>query len=165
MDLPNSKCLILACGNTLRGDDGIGPWLASWADERFSDEPRLQIMSRQQWTPDLAADIAAANSVIFIDCSSASAPGSVCLVDVRPAESESPSTHQVSAEDLLGLARKLYSSLPRAFLLTVGAGSLELGEKFSAPVLDAIPLACERLEQTVLRLLIESAPLDSAQRE
>jgi Ni,Fe-hydrogenase maturation factor len=33
-----ARCLILACGNTLRGDDGVGPWLAEWAEKRFREE-------------------------------------------------------------------------------------------------------------------------------
>ncbi len=29
------QCLILACGNTLREDDGVGPFLAQWAEEHW----------------------------------------------------------------------------------------------------------------------------------
>lgn len=150
-----ARCLLLACGNTLRGDDGIGPWLADWAQQRFEDEPGLRIISRQQWTPELAADIADADAVLFVDCSTADAPGSIQLQDVEPAtDSEGVSTHQVSAAQLLGMARELYDSLPRrAQLLTVGAGVTELSEEFSAAVLDAIPAACARLEKTLNALL------------
>jgi hydrogenase maturation protease len=59
------RCLVLACGNTLRGDDGIGPWLADWARHRFSDQAGFRAISRQQWTPELAEDIARAESVLF----------------------------------------------------------------------------------------------------
>jgi hydrogenase maturation protease len=155
MTLTKARCLILACGNTLRGDDGVGPWLASWAEERFRDEPGVRVISRQQWTLELAEEIARAESVLFVDCSVAVAPGSVSVVEVQPATvTESFNTHQQGASELLALAQDLYSSLPRsAFLLTVGAGSLELGETFSAAVQDAIPLACAKVEETMVRLL------------
>jgi hydrogenase maturation protease len=149
-----ARCLILACGNTLRGDDGIGPWLAQWAEERFEDEPGLRVLSRQQWTLELAEEISAAETVLFIDCSASDAPGSVSIVAVEPAAVEALATHHQGAPELLGLASKLYASLPRtALLMTVGAGSMELSEEFSQPVLDAIPLACAKLEETVTRLL------------
>ena len=152
-----ARCLLLACGNTLRGDDGIGPWLADWAQQRFEDEPRLTLISRQQWTPELAADIAGADAVLFVDCSTADVAGSIQLQDVEPSKnSEGVGTHQVSASQLLGMAQEFYGSLPRrAQLLTIGAGKTELGEEFSAAVLDAIPTACARLEKALNALLAE----------
>ena len=159
MTSTKARCLLLACGNLLRGDDGIGPWLADWAQERFADEPGIVFISRQQWTPELAADVAEAGAVLFIDCSTNSEPGSVEFFEVQPAaQSQGVGTHQVSAAELLGMAQDLYGSLPRhAKLLTVGAGSTELGEEFSAAVLDAIPQACARLEKAVTALLSEIA--------
>jgi hydrogenase maturation protease len=165
MDRVPVRCLILACGNTLRGDDGVGPWLAAWAEERFNDDPRVRVLSRQQWTPDLAEDIARAESVAFIDCSIASAPGEVRITPVEVAsagpESVGPAsagpglaTHHVGAPELLALAQELYQSQPRqARLLTIGAGSTELGESFSKSVNDALPRACALLENTVRDLL------------
>jgi hydrogenase maturation protease len=157
MTSTKARCLLLACGNTLRGDDGIGPWLADWTQERFNEEPGLQVISRQQWTPELAADIAAAESVLFVDCSTKSEPGSVEVIDVQPAAgSQGVGTHQVSAANLLGMAQELYGSLPHhAQMLTVGAGSTELSEEFSQAVLDAIPKALARLEEAVTALLSE----------
>jgi len=155
MTQTSARCLVLACGNTLRSDDGIGPWLAGWAEERFGDELGVLVIARQQWTPDLAEDIARAESVLFIDCSIASAPGSVGLVEIEPCgPSQGLATHHVGAAELLGFARDLFDSLPRtALLLTIGAGSTELGETFSGAVLDGIPRACELMEQTVLKMM------------
>jgi hydrogenase maturation protease len=159
MDSPRTRCLILACGNTLRSDDGVGPWLASWAQDRFRDNPGVEVISRHQWTPELAQDVASSESVLFIDCSAESTPGSVCVIEVEAASvARALDTHHVDARELLGLARELYSFLPRAaLLLTVGAGSLDLGERFSQPVLDAIPLACAKVEEAVARL---NSPLE-----
>jgi len=152
-----TRCLILACGNTLRSDDGIGPWLAQWAEDKFGNNPEVRVIARQQWTPDLAEEIAGAEALLFIDCSVASTPGSVAIVGVQPsAPAQGLATHHQGAPELLALARELYNSLPRsAFLLTIGAGSTELGEEFSEPVLDAIPQACSLVERTMLRLLRE----------
>lgn len=157
MKSTKARCLLLACGNTLRGDDGIGPWLADWATERYADNPDLHVISRQQWTPELAADLANAETVLFVDCSVTSLPGSVELADVEPAQqSQGVGTHHVSAAELLGIAQELFGSLPRrAQMLKIGAGSTELSEEFSKAVLDAIPLACARLDEAVSALLAE----------
>jgi hydrogenase maturation protease len=155
MSPPQVRCLILACGNTLRSDDGVGPWLADWAAQHFSNQPEIRVISRQQWTPDLAEDIAQAASVLFIDCSAESAPGSIHIQEVHPASgAQAPATHHQGASQLLALAHELYNSLPcSAILLTVGAGSTELSEAFSDPVTAALPAACNLLEETVLRLI------------
>jgi hydrogenase maturation protease len=164
MSLTTARCLILACGNTLRGDDGVGPWLAEWAENRFRADADVRVLSRQQWTPELAKEIAFAESVLFIDCSSESEPGSVQLVSVQPAtNTHGLATHHLDAPELLSLGRELYSSLPaQAYLMTIGASSTELGEQFSAPVTAALPAACQRIEETVLRLLNHLEPIKSA---
>ena len=157
MTQTTARCLILTCGNTLRSDDGIGPWLAEWAEEKFIHDARVRIISRQQWTPDLAEDIASSESVLFVDCSVESAPGSMGIVGVEPAAaSQGLATHHVGAPELLALARDLYDSLPRtAILLTIGAGSMEFGDTFSNAVRSATPDACKLIEETVQRLITE----------
>jgi hydrogenase maturation protease len=150
-----ANCLVLACGNTLRGDDGIGLRLAEWAAERFRGDSSVHVVARQQWTPDLAADVAAADSVLFVDSSVDSVPGRVSLVAVPSNRGNGDTaSHHLEAHELLGLTRSLYGSMSaHAMLLTVGAGSTELGETFSEQVESAIPRARGVLEKTVLRFL------------
>jgi hydrogenase maturation protease len=152
------RCLILACGNTLRSDDGVGPWLAAWAQERFHAVPEVRVISRHQWTPDLAEDVAQAESVVFIDSSVQSSPGEMRFEPVEPAAAgPGLASHHIGAAELLALSRELYHSMPRrTLLLTVGAGSTELGETFSESVNDALPQACNALESAVLSLLSTS---------
>lgn len=151
-----TRCLILACGNTLRGDDGVGPWLAEWAEDRFGAEASVMVISRQQWTPELAEDIAQAECIIFVDCSSTSVPGSIDLIQVEPSEGNPGlATHHLCAPELLALARELYGNCPREpLLLTIGAGSTQLGEEFSEAVTIALPIAQVLLEETVLCLIV-----------
>ena len=150
-----ANCLVLACGNTLRSDDGIGPRLAEWAAERFRGDGHVRVVARQQWTPDLATDVAAADSVLFVDSSVDSVPGRVSLVAVPSNRGNGETaSHHLEAHELLGLTRSLYGSMSaHALLLTVGAGSTELGETFSDQVEAALPRARGVLEKTVLRFL------------
>jgi hydrogenase maturation protease len=151
-----ARCLILACGNTLRGDDGVGPKLAAWAEERFRQEPEVRVISRQQFTPELAELIATADSVLFVDSSANPPPGRVRLMPVssRAESSTAPPSHHLKPSELLGLTRSLYGSIKsHAMLLTVAVGSTDLGETFSAPVEAALPRARGILEKAVLRFL------------
>jgi hydrogenase maturation protease len=152
MSSTQARCLILACGNTLRGDDGVGLWLAEWAERRFAGNADVRVIARQQWTPELAEDIARAESVLFIDCSVDSAPGSIQLTLVEPAAAgQGIATHHSGAAELLALARDYYSHQPKnAQLLTIGAGSTELGEVFSDAVTAALPRACRLIENAAL---------------
>jgi hydrogenase maturation protease len=150
-----ARCLILACGNTLRGDDGVGLWLAECAEQRFSGQSDLRVIALPQWTPELAEDVAHAQSVLFIDCTLDSPPGSINLLPVEPAaDAQVRATHHLGAAELLALARELYNSLPRnAQQLTIGAGSIGLSDKFSPAVTAALPEACRLIEETVLQWL------------
>ena len=151
----NTRCLVLACGNTLRSDDGVGPKLAGWAADRFQDDAQVRVVARQQWTPELAKDIANADSVLFVDSSIDSVPGRVSLTAVTSnCGSGDAATHHLEAHELLGLTRTLYGSIAaHAMLLTVSAGSTEMGEAFSDPVEAALPRARGLLEKAVLRFI------------
>ena len=149
------RCLILACGNSTRSDDGVGPFLAEWAENRFRNNASVRVVSRQQWTPELAEEVAAADSVLFVDSSADSAPGRVRLIPIEAKNgNRGAATHHVDAPELLGLTHALYGSrTAHAMLLTVGAGSTEFGETFSDRVEAALPRAQGILEKAVLRFV------------
>jgi hydrogenase maturation protease len=151
----SASCVVLACGNSLRSDDGVGPKLAEWAEERFSDDSCVRVIFRQQWTPDLAKDIAAADSVLFVDATRNSPPGRVRLVPVTSrVETSADNSHHLSPNELLGLTRSLYGSIKsNAMLLTVGMSSVEMGEELSQPVEAALPRARGVLEKAVRRFI------------
>jgi hydrogenase maturation protease len=150
----SARCLILACGNTLREDDGVGPFLAQWAEERWRNDARVRVLCDHQWTPEMVEDVAQADSVLFIDCATDCQPGLVRVIAVDPAaETSKLGTHHLEAPQMLALSRQLYGRMPHiSLLLTVGAGSLDLREGFSEPVEAALPEAQRMLEQSVQRI-------------
>ena len=159
-DFSSVRCLILACGNTLREDDGIGPFLAQWAEERWRDDPRVRVLCDHQWTPEMIEDVARAESVIFIDCATDCDPGLVRMISIEPAANDSRlSTHHLEAPQLLALSKQLYNAMPAiSLLLTVGAASLELREGFSDAVQAALPDARRALQDSISRLLASEHP-------
>lgn len=142
-----NHALVLACGNPLRGDDGIAVLLARYFRAEFC-EPETDIQSLQQWTADLAEPISQSDVVLFLDASATLAPGKVQLKNVEPArEFSSNLTHTMSPEVLLALAVQLYSRKPeRAFLLTIGGASFDHADVLSEPVRAAIPVALDLIK-------------------
>jgi hydrogenase maturation protease len=151
----SAQCLILACGNTLRKDDGIGPFLASWAEERWRNDPRVRVLCDHQWTPEMAEEVAGTETVIFVDATLDQAPGQILMRELSPVPMKPGLvTHHLGAAELLGVAQDLYGIQPRrACLMTIGAGNIELGEGFSPSVQNAVPDAQKALELTVNQLL------------
>jgi hydrogenase maturation protease len=153
--IKGAACLILACGNAVREDDGVGPYLAQWAEERWRDDERVRVLCDHQWTPEMVEDVAQAKSVIFVDSAADCEAGLVRTMMVEPSSASSKlGTHHLDAAQLLALSRDLYGAMPRSsLLLTVGAGSLELREGFSEAVEAALPDAQRELENSVMRFL------------
>jgi len=132
--------LLLACGNSLRQDDGVGLRIAE-AVEHLLPATQLRIVAAQQFTPEMAADLAAAQLVIFVDACAADEPGAIRVVPVT-ASHETMETHRLDPPALMTLARTLCGHVPaRAFVLTVGAGRFGYGEEISGPLRQAVPRA------------------------
>lgn len=118
------KVLIIGYGNSLRGDDAVGPFVAS----------HLGGFAVHQLTPELAENLAMADHAVFIDARQDLAPGAV---DIRPLSGGAVMTHYCTPEYLLQLAREVYGRAPNSVLVGIGADSFELGAPLSPAVLQA----------------------------
>jgi hydrogenase maturation protease len=132
--------LLLACGNSLRQDDGVGLKIAEGAEHVFPAS-RLRVIAAHQFTPEMAAEMAETELVIFVDACAADEPGAIRVLPVA-ACNEVVDTHRLDPPALLGLAQTLCGHVPaRAFALTVGAGHFGYGEEISGPLRQAVPRA------------------------
>lgn len=140
--------LLLACGNSLRQDDGVGLRIAEAAEHLFPAS-RLRIVAAQQFTPEMAADLAATDLVIFVDASAVDEPGAIRVVPVT-AQAEAPETHHLDPPALLAMAQTFCGHAPaRAFALTIGACRFGYGEELSGPLRQAVPRAVRLLTSLV----------------
>ena len=136
--------LLLACGNTLRQDDGVGLRIALAAEKSFPSS-QLRVIAAQQLTPEMAADLANTDLAIFVDACVDDEPGSIRVSAVAPG-AEPLQTHRLDPPALLALAQALWGPAPaQSFILTIGAGHLGYGEDLSAPLRQAIPRALRLL--------------------
>ncbi|MGO8718414.1 MAG: hydrogenase maturation protease [Acidobacteriaceae bacterium] len=142
--------LILACGNPLRGDDGLGRWMAGKMQDRFVSS-QVEVLSSHQFTPEMAEPISTADTVIFLDCSATSAPGQISLHPVEATTKPARlMTHHMSPAALLRMSQELYGRIPRlAYLITVGGESFKMEERLSDAVRGAVPAVLTMVEDIV----------------
>lgn len=135
--------LLIGYGSSLHSDDNIGPLVAEKIREICSEQ-ELEIISATQLTPELAEPISRAQAVIFVDATSGQRAGEIRCINLSDIRSKNEPhsyslSHQFTPEVLLELAVTLYGRAPAAWICTVGAGDLTLGECLSPAVSDALP--------------------------
>jgi len=149
--------LVLACGNTLRGDDGVASHVGSALQTEFQDKQidfvdfAVEVILTQQFLPEHAEPLSRTDTAIFIDCSAIAKPGFVSTNRLSPAQSlPRIFTHHLDPASLLKLTQDLYGRVPaRALLITIGGGSFELQQRLSEPVAAAIPIAVRAVHQVI----------------
>jgi hydrogenase maturation protease len=149
--LVNLSSLVVGYGNPLRGDDGIG-WVIA---ERLADDPRMagvEVVARHQLTPELALDVSRVDLVVLVDARSGPPAGSLAIEQVDPSSSSGTTwSHHVSPASLVALARELYGRAAEVRVVSVGAGSLDVGEGLSPLVQAAVDRAVDAIAELVLR--------------
>ena len=133
--------LLLAYGNPLLGDDGIGHEIAWAVSERRTG---IEIVTGHQLLPELAAQVAAARQVVFVDACRGDRPGAVHCAPVR-AEAPVRQGHVLTPTALMALTREAFGLEPPAWLVTVEGTSFDIGSSVSEVVTAAVPIAVERV--------------------
>ena len=142
-----SRVLLIGYGNTLRGDDALGPMALERLRTRLGD---AEFLSCHQLTPELAERVAACDLALFVDATSDGDPGTVDVKLLSPeSEDASSLTHHVQPAALLALARTLYGRVPRAMLITGAGANFESIEGLSEKGREALDEIC-RLIPTLI---------------
>ena len=147
----NHGSLVVGYGNPLRGDDGVG-WVIAGrlvTDPRFA---RTEVLQRHQLTPELAFEISRANLVVLVDARSGAPAGSVAIDRVDPTGASGTTwSHHLGPATLVGLANELYGRAAEVHVVSVGVGSLEVGEGLTPAVEAALPDAIDSIADLVAR--------------
>ncbi len=168
--------LVIGYGNTLRGDDGVGPLVAEQVEAW--NLPAVRSRVTHQLTPELAAEIAEVDLVFFVDAyviadqpadrapvgmaelSRESDQGAIAPMDTSPCpgprlERLSPTAtalrfdHAWSPGILLQLAHTLYDAEPVAYHLLIPALQFDYGEPLSAITQNGLNWAVQQIKATV----------------
>jgi len=126
---PPAGILVIGYGNTLRRDDGVGPRVADAVAALAL--PGVRALSCPLLTPELADPVSQARIAIFVDAA-VDAPREVQMRKLAPADSSQIMAHAASPATLLALARDVFGHAPEAWLLTIPAEDISIGEELSA---------------------------------
>lgn len=148
MSRPPEGLLVLGYGNTLRGDDGVGPRVADAI--AALDLARVRTLACPLLTPELAEPISRAQTVVFVDAA-VDAPREVQLRHLSPAGSSQLMAHAADPATMLALARDVFGHAPQAWLLTIPVENMGIGEDLS-------PLARRGLDTAIARIKEVSGP-------
>ena len=120
--------LVIGYGNTLRGDDGVGPKVAEAMEELGL--PGVQVLVCHQLSPEHAEPISQARGVIFVDAA-VDAAERIQLRRLEPNESPQLMAHAADPRTMLALARDVFGHAPQAWWLTIPAKELGFGTGLS----------------------------------
>jgi hydrogenase maturation protease len=149
------RVLIIGYGNPLRSDDGFG-WHAAQQIESCSNFPNIEVITRQQLTPEIAETASHFDLVIFIDAACDLPPGQLRCDKIVPDTSgrghgSSGFTHFLTPASLIAWSAELYDKFPEAYYLSVGGESFSEGETISASVQAAFEPLLARVRSIIDR--------------
>ena len=123
-----TRILIIGYGNTLRGDDGVGPRVAEAI--AALGLPGVRTLACPLLTPELADPISRVEKVVFVDAA-VDAPRDVQWRELQPNESSQIMAHAADPRTMLALSRDVFGHVPAAWWLTIPAVDLGFHEAFS----------------------------------
>jgi hydrogenase maturation protease len=136
--------LVIGYGNTLRNDDGAGQIVAekvaNW------ELTNLRVVAVHQLTPELAADIAEVEQVIFVDAYPASNNQTIKTYSLETLSQITIRSHTNDPRVLLSLTQTLYNCCPQAWLITIPGENFNLGECLSPMTQNGITNALTQIK-------------------
>jgi Ni,Fe-hydrogenase maturation factor len=133
------RTLLIACGNSLRRDDGA----AREVLRLIAPAPHRVLRTVQQLTPELAEEVAHFDRVVFLDADAAS--DTLAIEAVESPAPHSPLTHFSTPAEIVAIARGLYGFTGEALLCRIPAGDFSPGEMPEPEVLQLAQLAAARI--------------------
>jgi Ni,Fe-hydrogenase maturation factor len=163
--------LVIGYGNTLRGDDGVGPRVAE-AIEKLK-LPGVRTFICQQLSPEYADPVSRAHTVVFVDAivntgdkwqvtsdgktwqatsgeKSCHPSPDTCHVQLRklePGESSQLMAHAADPRTMLALARDVFGHAPEAWWLTIPAVKLDFSETLTPEAQRGFAEAVEKIQE------------------
>ena len=138
--------LIIGYGNPIRGDNGIGQ--AVIAEVEQWNLAHLRSQSLHQLTPEIAAEMAEVETVIFVDAGLEGDTVNITSLEPLPSDLFNWG-HSLNPRSLLSLTQFLYQKSPQAWLIAIPGENFELSETLSEKALNGIQEALKIIKNLV----------------
>lgn len=121
------KTILIGIGNDGRGDDALG-WLFA---DRFADDPALEVVYRYQLQVEDAALVNLYKRVVFVDASVQDMDAGFSFQPCEPLASLHFSTHKLEPATILWLAKEIYQTAAKGYVLAIQGHYWELHQGLS----------------------------------
>ena len=156
--MQNSKIIIIAIGQSMRGDDAagletVGLWQKTYPDT--AADPRVRVEQSGMPGLELIDLMANTDCALLVDAvQSGDAPGMLHMVKPEQVvtfdSGGSTSSHGWGVAETLALAHELHYPLPQQiYILGIEAISFEMGAPLSKAVSESLNQAAEMIEERV----------------
>jgi len=133
--------LVVALGNPLRGDDGVAHEVAALLHG-------FQVRHEHQLTPELAAEMQGASTVVFLDADPAADAPSLERIE-GPSEASAALSHSMTPATIVALAARLYHFQGDAWICRLHARDFSPGTGLSPEAAAQIDEAARLVQQLV----------------
>ncbi|MEW5815713.1 MAG: hydrogenase maturation protease [Spirochaetota bacterium] len=123
IDTAGKKILVIGFGNPAREDDGLGPKIAEKLESYKIEGVTVDI--DYQLTVEEAAAVAEHDTVIFMDAS-VDGEEPFTFSKITPQFKDSFSSHSITPEAVVGLAKELFNSEVEAYMLGIRGYSFSM---------------------------------------
>jgi len=157
IDYWNSEILVLGCGNILFGDDGFGPEVVEHLQKNYEIPPEVYVMNvgtsvREILFPIVISDKRPKNIIIVDAVDAGKSPGEIFeldISDIPEKKIDDFSMHQLPTSNLLKELKTMGGIDVQIIVVQVQNIPKEVAPGLSAVVREAIPVACEKILNTV----------------
>ncbi|HSV75080.1 MAG TPA: hydrogenase maturation protease [Chthonomonadales bacterium] len=143
----SGTCVVIGYGNELRSDDGAGPWVARAVAALAL--PGVLATDAHQLVPEMAEMLSDARLAVFVDATVTPEPTDVAARRVEPHADPAGASHFGDPGALLWITRQVYGRCPEAWLVTIPARNLDLGESLTP----GVRALCDTAVSVVARLV------------
>jgi hydrogenase maturation protease len=143
------QTLVVGFGSTLRGDDALGRIVCQRL-RSIVDSARVKVIDQTAPTPELAAEVAAATLVVFLDASADGPADEVVTRRLNATTLDHAMAHSLALGTIVELADRLYNRQPPAYLISFRGESFGISDNLLSSTAEA---ACGSIIQRTLELI------------
>lgn len=119
--------LVIGIGNPLRGDDGIGWFVA----ESLANRSDVDALPAHQLMPELARTISKYSTIIFVDACFGCDDIEIEIASIESDSAAMLHSHSMSPHDVLQMSFLLFGSRPKAWIIHIPVTNCDQGHGMS----------------------------------
>ncbi len=143
------ECLVIGYGNTLRSDDGLGPYVVKSLTEKLENTGKnVRILSLHQLDISLSSTVSKSHIVIFVDARADDTSELVTVEKIKPAAiplTPDSISHTINIPTLLRASIDLFGAAPQCYIVMPKGYDFSFGERISEKAIKSASLARKKI--------------------